>query len=166
MPGRRSVRAIWISMVVTMAALAAASASAAPRHRATAGARSASAEPVFYDVSEDPSALKLLALSASGQEGGYTMIDVIDVTRSPKVLFTNTWRIDCAAERMAVVHTVRVEPGGSVEEADVSPAAINTRASPLAFRIAQLACTGKGDLVERRTYRGELATIAQRFWAQ
>ena len=159
------MRAIRLG-VAAIAAAAAAAASAAPAHRATAGGRSASAEPVFYDISEDPSALKLLALSASGRQGAYTLIDAIDVMRAPRVMMTNTWRIDCRAERMAVVHTVRVEPGSPVEQTDITPQPISTRASPASFELAKLACTGAGDLVERRTYHGELVDIVKRFWAQ
>ena len=146
--------------------MCAATASAAPQHRSAGAKRPAAAEPVFYDISGDPSALKLLALSASGRQGTYTLIDEINVTRQPKLMQTNTWRIDCAAERMAVVHAVSVEPGSPVQEADVAPAPISTRASPAAYQTAQLACTGTGDLVERRTYRGELIDIVKRFWAQ
>ena len=58
MAGRRSMRAIWAGLIGGAVALAAANAGAAPAHRAASGSRSASAEPVFCDISGDPSALQ------------------------------------------------------------------------------------------------------------
>ena len=123
-----------------------------------------SAEHLYYDISDDSQSLKLVAISDSGQTGALANIDVIDVTRSPNMLLANTWRIDCSSERMSIVQTTRVAPGSPVEQADVTTAPINSRSSPQSWRVAQLACTGKGDLVERRTHRGDLSAIAQRFW--
>ena len=160
------MRTVRIASAGAVVALVAATAAAALPHRPAASRRSPSAEPVFYDISGDPSALKLLALSASGHRVAYTLIDEINVMRDPKLMQTNTWRINCAGERMSIIHAVSVQPGSPVQEADVDTAPISTRASPAAFELDKLACAGEGQLVERRTYRGELIDIVKRFWAQ
>ena len=155
----------WLACVAIGALAASMSSEAAARPRAKATRAPQGSESLFYDISENPGSLKLLALSDSGPEGAYTMIDVIDVSRSPKMMVGSKWRIDCAGERMTVVETTRVEPGSPPVQSAVQTETIRTRASPAAFKTAQLACTGDGDLVERRMHHGELIDIVKRFWA-
>jgi hypothetical protein len=119
----------------------------------------------FYDISPDPKSLELLALSDSGKVGSTATMDVIDVFKQPKMLVGNTWKFDCGKERMRIVHTSRVQPGSPRQEADIQPEAVSARASPKTFQIYQLACSGTGNLVERRTYHDDLVDIVKRFWA-
>lgn len=127
-------------------------------------ARSGGQKHIYYDISEDPQSLELLALSDSGKVDGKEMMDVIDVSRSPKLMLVSTWRIDCAGERMGIVHTTHVQPGAPMEQADVSPASVSARSSAKSWRVFELACSGRGQLVERRVHRGELPDIVARFW--
>lgn len=128
-----------------------------------------SAEPasdhIFYDVSDDPNSLELLALSDAGKVNGKEQMEVINVFRSPKMMMGSTWRFDCTKEQMAIVHQTSVQPGSPVHQADVKPRSISARSSAKAFRLYQLACTGRGDLIERKMYHGELPTIVSRFWS-
>ena len=160
------VRLTSLAFGLSLLLLAPADALAAARHGNRGSSPAASSEHMYYNISEDPQSLELLALSDSGKVGVKMMMDVIDVTHSPKLMLGSTWQIDCAAEQMAIVHSTRVQPGSPVDGADVTPQPISARSSPKAWHILRLACDGGGDLIERRMYHGDLSQIVARFWSQ
>lgn len=142
-----------------------AAADAAPkRARDTPPERPAS-EHIYYDVSEKPDQLTLLALTDSGKVGRYYVMDVIDVMRSPRMMLGMKWRIDCAAERMGIIELTMVKPGSPVRQRAVTQELVSTHASKVNEQAARLGCSGEGDLVEQRVHRGRLDDIARRFWA-
>lgn len=156
----RQITAVLLGLATAASVLTAAE--AAPKSKPKP--QRPSAEHIYYDISDDPAVMRLLALSDSGEVAGKQMLDETNVHRSPDGFVGHTWRIDCPAERMAIVHTTVKEAGSPLREEDVQTPAINPRGEAKSWLIFQLACTGKGDLVERRVHRGDLVDIMARFW--
>ena len=129
-----------------------------------APAAQASAERIFYNISTDPHSLELLALSDIDGRGKVRTMEVISVYQSPQMMLGNTWRFECAAGRMAIVHSTQVQPGSPINEGNVPPAPIRAASSPKSSMIFQLVCTGKGDLQEDRMLHGELVDVVKRYW--
>ena len=121
-------------------------------------------EDIFYDISHDPDELKLLALDTIQEDGGSTTIMMVSVYKKPKAGLEATWRIDCEQETMGIFQARQLTPDGAGEWADIELKPSSARSSPQSWTTFKLACTGAGDLVERKVYYGELAPILARYW--
>ncbi len=148
----RILSAVAVSMFAVVAALGATT--------------PALAEDIFYDISRDPDSLKLLALSTIEGGGSRTTMMMVDVYKAPQAALISTWRIDCEKETMGIFQARQLMPTGPGEWTNVKFEPFGARSSPQSWESFKLACTGAGDLEERRVYRGELAPTLERFWGR
>lgn len=123
--------------------------------------------PTYYNLSDDPQSLQLIDLESIAGSGSNASVNVIDLFRGKqKFGLVSTWHVDCTHSRMSIAKAMQFAPGWHGTAKAVKTELVNPRSTPRAGTLFGLTCSGNGNLVERRVYRGALESIVNGFWSQ